>query len=130
VSDFKPTKTAKEKIKKTSGVPTIDFEPTPDILQEVAKAKMKGKYPRVTVGFAAESQNLLANAEAKLKSKGLDFIAANDIRADDAGFGVDTNRVTLLFADGEKEDLPLMSKDEVAVVIMEQVSERLQMGKR
>jgi len=130
VSDFKPTKTAKEKIKKTSGAPTIDFEPTPDILQEVAKAKQKGKYPRVTVGFAAESQNLLANAEAKLKSKGLDFIAANDICADDAGFDVDTNRVTLLFADGEKEDLPLMSKDEVAVVIMEQVSERLQMGKR
>jgi phosphopantothenoylcysteine decarboxylase/phosphopantothenate--cysteine ligase len=129
VSDFRPVKTAKEKIKKTGGAPRIDFDPTPDILQEVAKAKKKGKYPRVTVGFAAESQDLLANAEKKLKAKGLDFIAANDIRAEDAGFSVDTNRVTLLFVGGKKEALPLMSKDEVAAIIMERISELLEMEK-
>jgi phosphopantothenoylcysteine decarboxylase/phosphopantothenate--cysteine ligase len=125
VSDFRPAKTAKEKIKKTGGTPRIDFESTPDILQEVAKAKKKGKYPKVAVGFAAESKDLLANAEKKLKAKGLDFIAANDISAEDAGFGVDTNRVTLLFADGKKEALPLMSKDEVAVIIMDHIKELL-----
>ena len=129
VSDFKPAKTANEKIKKTDSETRIDFDPTPDILQEVAKAKKKGKYPKITVGFAAESQDLLANAEKKLKAKGLDFIAANDISSEDAGFGVDTNRVTLLFADGKKEELPLMSKDEVATIIMERTSELLKMGK-
>jgi phosphopantothenoylcysteine decarboxylase/phosphopantothenate--cysteine ligase len=121
VSDFKPAKMAKEKIKKTGSAPALDFESTPDILQEVVKAKKKTEYPRVTVGFAAESKDLLANAEKKLKDKGLDLIAANDIGAQDAGFGVDSNRVTLLFANGKKEDLPLMSKDKAAAIIMERI---------
>ncbi|MGD8454802.1 MAG: bifunctional phosphopantothenoylcysteine decarboxylase/phosphopantothenate--cysteine ligase CoaBC [Anaerolineales bacterium] len=121
VSDFKPAKMAKEKIKKTGSAPALDFESTPDILQEVVKAKKKTEYPRVTVGFAAESKDLLANAEKKLKDKGLDLIAANDISAQDAGFGVDSNRVTLLFANGKKEDLPLMSKDKAAAIIMERI---------
>ena len=72
----------------------------------------------MVVGFAAESRDLLENADIKLKSKGLDFIAANDISAEDAGFAVETNRVTLLFADGRRESLPLMSKTEVAEMIM------------
>jgi phosphopantothenoylcysteine decarboxylase/phosphopantothenate--cysteine ligase len=78
------------------------------------------------VGFAAESRDLLENAAHKLKSKGLDFIAANDISADDAGFAVETNRVTLLFADGHPEGLPLMSKAEVAEVILERVAKLLE----
>jgi len=73
-------------------------------------------------GFAAESQNLLENAANKLKSKGLDLIVANDISASDAGFSVDTNRVTLLFADERRESLPLMSKMEVAEMMIERIA--------
>jgi phosphopantothenoylcysteine decarboxylase/phosphopantothenate--cysteine ligase len=123
VSDFRPAKKEKDKIKKTSDAPVIEFDPTPDILQEVAKGKKKSNYPKVTVGFAAESQDLLANAAVKLKSKSLDFIVANDISAEDAGFDVDTNRVTLLFADGKTESLPLMSKGEVAAIVMQRISD-------
>ena len=75
------------------------------------------------VGFAAESQDLIANAEKKLKAKNLDMIAANDISASDAGFGVDTNRVTLLFPDGRKEELPLSSKAEIAAKIIKKIIE-------
>jgi len=80
----------------------------------------------VVVGFAAESRDLLENAAYKLKSKGLDFIAANDISAADAGFAVETNRVTLLFADGRQEPLALKSKTEVAEVILGWVSKLLE----
>jgi phosphopantothenoylcysteine decarboxylase/phosphopantothenate--cysteine ligase len=78
------------------------------------------------VGFAAESKNLLENASEKLRSKQLDIIAANDISAGDAGFAVDTNRVTLLFANGTKETLPLMSKIEVAEKIVEYTAKLLE----
>jgi len=74
------------------------------------------------VGFAAESRDLLANASAKLDSKSLDLIVANDISATDAGFAVETNRVTLLFADGRKESLSLMSKMDVAEILMERIA--------
>ncbi len=121
VADFRPDKTFSKKIKKTDGVPAIKFTATKDILGEVAKMKADKGYPKVTVGFAAESQELVKNAEKKLKAKGLDFIVANDISSKDAGFEVDTNQVTLLFADGKKEELPLMSKDEVAEVILGRV---------
>jgi phosphopantothenoylcysteine decarboxylase/phosphopantothenate--cysteine ligase len=77
------------------------------------------------VGFAAESRDLLQNAADKLESKGLDLIAANDISAGDAGFAVETNRVTLLFPDGRREPLPLMSKSEAAEVIIERVASLL-----
>jgi phosphopantothenoylcysteine decarboxylase/phosphopantothenate--cysteine ligase len=78
------------------------------------------------VGFAAESRDLLDNAAAKLSSKGMDMIAANDISAPDAGFAVETNRVTLLFADGGREPLPLMSKSEVAEAIVERLARLLE----
>ena len=97
------------------------FNRTKDILLEVARHKDKKGFPKVTVGFAAESEDLLKNAEKKLKAKKLDLIAANDISAQDAGFEVDTNRVTLLFPDGEKGELPLMTKAEVAEAVIAQV---------
>lgn len=78
------------------------------------------------VGFAAESRDLLENASEKLKSKGLDFIAANDISATDAGFAVETNRLTLLFADGTQETLPLMNKSEAAEKIIEHIARLLE----
>jgi phosphopantothenoylcysteine decarboxylase/phosphopantothenate--cysteine ligase len=126
VADFKPAQVTVEKIKKTGTSPSIELSSTPDILQEVSKQKKKVKFPKVTVGFAAESQELLKNAEKKLKSKRLDFIVANDISAKDAGFEVGTNQVTILFADGEKEELPLMSKDEVAVAVVEHIKNLLE----
>jgi phosphopantothenoylcysteine decarboxylase/phosphopantothenate--cysteine ligase len=126
VADFRPKDTAKDKIKKEGGIPQILLEATEDILKTVAEQRAETNCPRVVVGFAAESRDLLANAEHKLKSKGLDFIAANDISAADAGFAVESNRITLLFADGSKESLPLMSKTEVAEIILGWVSKLLE----
>jgi phosphopantothenoylcysteine decarboxylase/phosphopantothenate--cysteine ligase len=123
VADFRPRNQAKDKIKKEGGIPQIELEATEDILKTVA---VKTSRPRVVVGFAAESRDLLENAAHKLQSKGLDFIAANDISAGDAGFAVETNRVTLLFADGRQEGLPLMSKSEVAEVILVRVAKLLE----
>jgi phosphopantothenoylcysteine decarboxylase/phosphopantothenate--cysteine ligase len=122
VADFRPKTTAGEKIKKESGVPQIELEATEDILKTVSSPGRGAKRPRMVVGFAAESRDLLANASAKLKSKSLDLIVANDISATDAGFAVETNRVTLLFTDGRKETLSLMSKMEVAEIIMERIA--------
>lgn len=126
VADFRPKNLARDKIKKEGGIPQIELEATEDILKTVAENRAGKECPRVVVGFAAESRDLLENAMHKLKSKGLDFIAANDISANDAGFSVETNRVTLLFADGRKESLPLMSKTEVAEVILGWVSKLLE----
>ena len=126
VADFRPKNQAKDKIKKEGGIPQIELEATEDILKTVAGKASGKERPRVVVGFAAESRDLLENAAHKLQSKGLDFIAANDISADDAGFAVETNRVTLLFADGRQESLPLMSKSEVAEVILVRVAKLLE----
>jgi len=126
VADFRPMSPAENKLKKESGVPEIRLEHTPDILKAVAQAKARLGRPSVTVGFAAESQDLIDNATAKLHDKKLDLIVANDIRATDAGFSADTNRVTLLFADGGVEPLDLMSKEQVAASVMARVSELIQ----
>jgi phosphopantothenoylcysteine decarboxylase/phosphopantothenate--cysteine ligase len=123
VADFRPKHQAKDKIKKEGGIPQIELEGTEDILKTVSSQRRNAF---VIVGFAAESRDLLENATVKLKSKGLDFIAANDISAGDAGFAVETNRVTLLFADGRKESLPLMSKTEVAETIIERLAALLE----
>lgn len=126
VADFRPLAVSAEKIKKESGIPEIRLENTPDILKAVVEMKGKTGFPKLTIGFAAESQQVLANAQKKLRTKRLDLIAANDISAQDAGFGVDTNRVTLLYPDGEVEALPLMSKEEVADLLMGRVVDLLQ----
>lgn len=125
-SDFRPKHAAKEKIKKRDGIPQIELEAAPDILKTIADSQLSKKRFKVVVGFAAESQDLLENASEKLKSKGLDFIAANDISAKDAGFAVDTNRITLLFANGAKEVLPLASKMEAAEKIIEHTARLLE----
>jgi phosphopantothenoylcysteine decarboxylase/phosphopantothenate--cysteine ligase len=122
VADFRPKRAAQDKIKKNAGIPQIELEATEDILKTVSSQNGSGTRPRVVVGFAAESRDLLANASAKLESKGLDVIVANDISATDAGFAVETNRVTLLFADGTKESLSLMSKMDVAEILMERIA--------
>ncbi|MFZ1040038.1 MAG: bifunctional phosphopantothenoylcysteine decarboxylase/phosphopantothenate--cysteine ligase CoaBC [Anaerolineales bacterium] len=126
VADFRAKKTARNKMKKREGIPQVELEETEDILKAVADKRSSKKRLRVVVGFAAESRDLLANASEKLKSKKLDFIVANDIASADAGFGVETNRVTLLFPNGKKESLPLMSKVEVAEAIIEHVAALLE----
>ena len=125
-ADFTPKTVAKDKIKKRDGIPQIELTAAPDILKTVANSQLSAKRFHVVVGFAAESQNLLENASEKLQSKKLDMIVANDISSDDAGFAVDTNRVTFLFANGTKEILPLMNKTEVAEKIIEHTSRLLE----
>lgn len=121
VADFRPASPTDQKIKKSHGIPTIHLEPTVDILSSVAGFRQQARRPQIVVGFAAESQDLLKNAEMKMKTKNLDLIVANDISAVDSGFGVDTNRVILLKSDGVIEELPLMSKVEVAEKIMQHI---------
>lgn len=125
-ADFRPKIVAKEKMKKRDGIPQIEFEAAPDVLRTVSTVGGEKRRFKVVVGFAAESQSLLENAAEKLKSKGLDFIAANDISAKDAGFGVETNRITLLFANGTQENLPLISKSEAAEKIIEHIARLLE----
>jgi len=118
VADYRPTKVAKDKIKKGEAGLTLKLECTPDILGSV-----KGNF--IKVGFAAESSNLVENAREKLKKKGLDFIVANDITASDSGFGVDTNKVTLIDQEGKIDSLPLLAKREVAERILDRVGKLL-----
>jgi phosphopantothenoylcysteine decarboxylase/phosphopantothenate--cysteine ligase len=126
VADFRVKNVAGNKLKKRDGIPQIELEAAPDILATVASQRGHAPRLKVVVGFAAESRDLLENAQAKLASKKLDFIAANDISAGDAGFAVETNRVTLLYADGRREELPLLSKSEVADHILTRVAEILE----
>jgi phosphopantothenoylcysteine decarboxylase/phosphopantothenate--cysteine ligase len=126
VADFRPKDVANNKIKKKAGIPQMELEATDDILKAVASLKAGKKRRQVVVGFAAESQNLLENASNKLQSKKLDLIAANDISARDAGFSVETNRITLLYPDARTESLPLMSKTETAGIIIERIAALLE----
>lgn len=117
VADWRPANVAGQKVKK-GGADTwaIDLVKNPDIIGGIAGERL------VKVGFAAESEDLLANAGSKLVAKGLHLIAANDITAADSGFGVDTNRVILLDREGGAESLPLMSKYDAAHAILERVA--------
>ncbi len=129
VADFRPDQVAAQKIKKESkknDLLTLELARNPDILLEVARQRQSTGRPAVVVGFAAETENLLQNAQSKLERKGLTLVVANDVSAPDAGFAVDTNRVTLLGADGASEELPLMSKSEVAERVIERIIKALQ----
>ena len=118
VADWEPVSAAGQKMKKVAGqdILTIDMKKTPDILAEV------GALPGLKVGFAAETEDLLVNARDKLERKNLDMIVANDVSATDAGFAVDTNRVVILDKSGGQDELPLMSKREVADAVLNRVS--------
>ncbi len=124
VADFRPQNAADQKIKKNDTNAegfSLSLGRTEDILDAVRLARQQTGFPRVVVGFAAESENLVANARAKLERKRVDLLVANDISASDAGFSVDTNRVTLLSKEGE-ERLDLMSKAQVADIVVERVA--------
>ncbi len=129
VADFRPAHVSEQKIKKQADSPeamSLELSRNPDILLSVKTAREASGAPKVVVGFAAESENLLENAQGKLERKGADLLVANDISAPDAGFNVDTNRVTLLSKGAEPEALDLQSKARVAEVIVERVAGLLQ----
>ena len=116
VADWRPVSQATSKIKKGASESwSVDLTKNPDILAAINHERL------VKVGFAAESEDLLANAQSKLIGKGLDLIAANDITASDGGFASDDNRVLLLDKEGAVEELPLMSKYEVGNRILDRV---------
>jgi len=121
VADYRPVAAADQKIKKGEADLVIKLARNPDILLAVAGQRETSGCPRVTVGFAAETEDLLSNAREKLTRKRLDIIAANDVSAADSGFAVDTNQVTLLDSAGGITPLPLLSKDEVADMILDRV---------
>jgi phosphopantothenoylcysteine decarboxylase/phosphopantothenate--cysteine ligase len=119
VSDYTPVHPADQKIKKTGADMALELQPTTDILKAVARQRSAGSGPIKVIGFAAETQSLIENAARKLAEKKLDMIVANDVSAGDAGFEVDTNRVTLLFPDGKTEALQLSSKQDIAWKIID-----------
>ena len=122
VADFRPAAPRPEKMGKDGGVPEVVLEPTPDILAGLGRARAPGQ---VLVGFAAETSDLVARARAKLESKGLDVVVANDVSAPDAGFGRDTNRAVVLEADGTTTELPLMEKRALASAVLDVVVRHL-----
>ncbi|MCX6522800.1 MAG: bifunctional phosphopantothenoylcysteine decarboxylase/phosphopantothenate--cysteine ligase CoaBC [Actinobacteria bacterium] len=120
VADFRPVAAATGKIKKDAGVPEIVLEPTPDILAGLGAVKPAGQ---TLVGFAAETSDLIANAESKLRRKNLDLIVANDVSAPGVGFQHDTNAVTILRAGGEAVIVSLTDKRAIARAVLDIVCE-------
>jgi phosphopantothenoylcysteine decarboxylase/phosphopantothenate--cysteine ligase len=118
VADYRPESAADQKIKKSRGGLTLALTRTTDILEAA-----RGNF--VKVGFAAESQDLVENARAKVRAKGLDLMVANDITDPQSGFGVDTNRVTLIDRELRAEELPVLSKYEVGQRVLDRVRELL-----
>jgi phosphopantothenoylcysteine decarboxylase / phosphopantothenate---cysteine ligase len=122
VADFRPMDIAAEKIKKSSNLQQIALVRTEDILHNIAKLKAEMKLDLKVVGFAAESEHLKDNARDKMQQKKMDMIVANDISDPEAGFGVDTNKVLLMYSDGSTEQLPKMEKIEVAEKVIQHLS--------
>jgi len=118
VADFRPAQVLSGKIKKQDGIPPLKLEPTPDVLAMLAPRRRPGQ---LVVGFAAETEDLLSNAAAKLRGKRLNFIVANDLSQPGAGFDIDTNIVTLVFPSGLTKSLEKMSKLDVAHKILDEV---------
>ncbi len=124
VADWRPRRVRAQKIKKSTGCRLLRLEVTPDILKTVRPQKGR----RVFIGFAAETEQMLAEARRKLAEKGLDLIVANDVSRSDAGFEVETNRVTLIEAAGQVRSLPLMTKMKVAARILDWLEARVSHG--
>jgi phosphopantothenoylcysteine decarboxylase/phosphopantothenate--cysteine ligase len=125
VSDYRPKVVSQKKIKKGDFETTLTLERTKDILEEVGRKKGS----RILVGFAAETEDLIANSKKKLQEKNLDLIVVNDVSKPGAGFGSDTNQVKILYSSGQVKDLPLMGKEEVSQLILDDVLELLKQRK-
>ncbi len=121
VADYRPATVADNKIKKTDGDMSIPLERTTDILKTLGEKKTAGRF---LCGFSMETENMIENSRAKLTKKNLDMIAANNVKVEGAGFGVDTNVLTLITADDQKE-LPMMSKDQAADALLDEIMKRI-----
>ncbi len=121
VADYRPKRILSEKIKRKEEKFILELERIPDIIAELGK----NKGDKILIGFAAETQDLIENARIKLERKNLDMIVANDLKREGAGFGSDTNIVTLIYRGGKTENLPIMSKREVAERILDRVKEMI-----
>lgn len=126
VSDFRPKAVSLQKMKKAEASTSLALEKTEDILSEIGKKKGGC----ILLGFAAETEDVVANAKKKLKEKNLDLMVVNDVTKPGAGFGQDTNQVKILFPSGEVKDLPLMSKEEVSESILDEVRKLLKQKSR
>ncbi len=126
VSDYRPKVISRGKIKKGDFDTTLALERTKDILEELGKRKGS----RVLIGFAAETEDLITNAKKKLREKNLDFIVVNDVTKPEAGFSSDANQVKIVYPSGKVRDLPLMSKEEVSQVILDEVVGLLERRKK
>ena len=121
VADYRPQNIAAEKIKKMDGDSVLPLERTDDILASAGAARRPGQF---LCGFSMETEHMLENSRKKLEKKNIDMIVANNLRQEGAGFGVDTNIVTLITKDSE-ESLPMLSKDEVALKILDAIAARI-----
>ena len=121
VADYRPADVAEDKIKKKDGDLSIPLERTRDILGTLGQRKREGQF---LCGFSMETRGLIENSRKKLTKKNLDMVAANNVKVEGAGFGVETNVLTLITAEGEKE-LPLMSKDAAADALLDAILERM-----
>ena len=122
VADYKPKTYSDKKIKKSDDDLVISLDRNKDIAYEIGKIKKD----KILVGFAAETNDLIENAKGKIKKKNLDFIVANDLTKEGAGFGVDTNIVKIIDKNGDITEYPKMQKEEVANVILDKVKLLLQ----
>ena len=125
VSDYRPQEISQNKLKKTDPYYSLKLERTKDILEELGKKKGN----KILIGFAAETEDMVANARKKLIEKNLDFIVVNDVTKPGAGFGTETNQVKILYSSGEVKDLPLMSKEEVSQFILDDIVKLLKKRK-
>ena len=121
VADYKPKNYSNKKIKKSDDDLVIELDRNKDIAQEIGKIKNN----KILVGFAAETNDLIENASLKIKKKNLDFIVANDLTKEGAGFGVDTNIVKIIDKEGNITEYPKMKKEEVANIILDKIKELL-----
>lgn len=121
VADYKPKNYSNKKIKKSDDDLIIELDRNKDIAQEIGKIKNN----KILVGFAAETNDLIQNASLKIKKKNLDFIVANDLTKEGAGFGVDTNIVKIIDKEGNITEYPKMKKEEVANIILNKIKELL-----
>ena len=121
VADYRPELVAEQKIKKTGDTLTINLVKNPDILLELGHRKKQ----QILVGFAAETEDLITHAREKLTKKNLDMIVANDITLPGAGFNIDTNIVKIIHKNGNVEELPQLSKQQVAEILIDKISKML-----
>jgi len=117
IADYRPAQRAEQKIKKTNDSITLTLERTPDVLSQVAASRSNGM---LVIGFAAETENVIDNARAKLDNKNLDAIVANDVTRQDSGFDSTSNAITIITRDsGDAIELPVMSKSDAADSILD-----------